>query len=128
MPAITNDYTRCEMLNLASASNGRGPFAIRQTGSAPGSMTLKQDPFLLRDDGVWVFNLTVLALPEQEQQRFLYQSAADVMAALDRLKGDPVVEDKLPEGVTRAELLAGAENTASRILSGLKNAKPVQLP
>ncbi len=115
------------MLNLGSAPGGRGPFAIRQTGSAPGSMTLKQDPFLLRNDGVWVFNLAVFALPEPEQQRFLYQSAADVMKALESLQGDPVVEDKLPEGVSSAEVLAGAENMASRILSNLKNAKPVQL-
>jgi hypothetical protein len=50
------------------------------------------------------------------------------MKALDGLSGEPAVEDKLPEGVSRAELLASAENFASRILSGLRNAKPVQMP
>ena len=89
---------------------------------------MKQELFLLRHDGVWVLNLAVFALTEAEQQRFLYATAVDVMKALDSLTGDPVVEDKLPEGVSRNELLAGAETTASRILSGLRNAKPVQLP
>jgi hypothetical protein len=116
------------MLNLGSAPGGRGPFAVRQEGSAPGSMTLKQDPYLLRKDGVWVLNLTVFALSEEEQKQFLYATSAEVMKALEDLSVDPIVEDKLPEGVSRAELLAAAENFASRILSGLRNAKPVQIP
>lgn len=128
MPTISNDYSRCEMMNLASAPNGRGPFVIRQEGSPPGSMSMKQDPFLLRNDGVWVLNLIVFSLPEQEQQRYIYQTSADVMKALDSLQGDPVVDARLPEGVSQAELLAGVENTASRLLGGLKNAKPVHLP
>jgi hypothetical protein len=128
MPTISNNYQRCEMLNLGSGPGGRGPFAIRQEGSAPGSMSMKQERFLLRDDGVWVLNLTVFALSEAQQQRFLYPTAAHVMRALENLESDPVVDDRLPEGVSQSELLAGAENTASRLLSGLKNAKPVQLP
>jgi hypothetical protein len=128
MPTITNNYHRCEMLNLGSAPGGRGPFAIRQEGSPPGSMTMKQDLFLLRHDGVWVLNLAVFSLSEAEQQRFLYATAVDVMKALENLRGDPVVEDKMPEGVSKSDLLAGAESTASRLLSGLKNARPVQLP
>jgi hypothetical protein len=128
MPALSNTYTRCEMLNLGSAPNGRGPFAIRQEGNAPGSMTLKQDLFLLRNDGVWVLNLTVFSLSEKEQERFLYQTSADVMSAIEKLPRDPVVEDRLPEGVSREEMLSGATSTASRLLSGLRNARPVQLP
>lgn len=127
MPAISNDYTRCEMLNLGSAPGGRGPFAIRQEGSAPGSMTLQQERFLLRHDGVWVMNLCVLGLPEKEQEKFLYATSTDVMQALEKLTGDPVVDDKLPEGKSKAELMAEIENTASRILSGLRNAQPVSM-
>jgi hypothetical protein len=91
-------------------------------------MTFKQDPYLLRDDGVWVLNLAVFALTEKEQQRFLYPTSTEVMKALETLPGEPVVEDKLPEGVSAAEIMAGAESTASRILSGLRNAKRVELP
>src|SRR6187455_2228678 len=101
MPAISNDHRRCEMLNLGSGPGGRGPFAIRQEGSAPGSMTLKQDIFFLRKDGVWVLNLTVFALPETEQQQFMYDTTVNVMKALESLSGDPVVDDKLPAGTSR---------------------------
>jgi hypothetical protein len=128
MPAISNDYTRCQMLNLASGPHGRGPFVIRQEGSPPDSTTLQQDPFLLRDDGVWVINLTVFSLKEEEQKRFIYPTSVDVIKALDSLHGDPVVEAKLPEGVSKAQLLAALETTASRLLHGLKNAKPVPMP
>jgi hypothetical protein len=124
MPAVSNDYTRCEMLNLGSAPGGRGPFAIRQEGSAPGSMTLVQERFLLRHDGVWVLNLTVLSLPEKEQEKFLYATSTDVMKALENLTGDPVVDDKLPEGKSKAQVMAEIETTASRLMSGLRNAKP----
>ena len=127
MPIISNDHSRCEMLNLGSAPNGRGPFAIRQVGSPPGSMTLQEDPYLLRNDGTWVINLAVFSLPEEEQQRFFYSTAADVIKALDNLPGSPVVEGGLPDGVSREEALAGLETTASRLLRGLKNAKPTRV-
>lgn len=127
MPALTNDYTRCQMLNLASAPGGRGPFVIRQEGSPPHSTTLQQDPFLLRDDGVWVLNLTVFSLKEEEQKRFIYPTTVDVLKAFENLHGDPVVEASLPAGVSREELLAAAESMASQVLRGLKNAKPVPI-
>jgi len=123
MPTIANDYNRCEMLNLGSAPGGRGPFAIRQEGSAPGSMTLQQERFLLRHDGVWVLNITALSLPEKEQDKFLYATSTEVMAVLEKLTGDPVVEDKLPEGKSKAEVLALLEASASRLVSGLRNAR-----
>ena len=128
MATISNDYTRCQMLNLASAPGGRGPFVIRQEGCPPESTSLQQDPFLLRDDGVWVLNLTVFSLKEEEQQRFIYSSSGDVLKALESLHGDAKVEAKLPEGVSKAELLAAAESTASRLLRGLKTAQPVPMP
>jgi len=39
-----------------------------------------------------------------------------------------VVEAQLPDGVSKAQLMAGAESTASRLLRGLKNAKAVPMP
>lgn len=101
---------------------------IRQEGSPPDSTSLQQDPFLLRDDGVWVINLTVFSLKEEEQKRFIYPTSVEVVKALDSLQGDAVVEAKLPEGVSKAELLVAAESTASRLLRGLKNAQPVPMP
>lgn len=128
MPTISNDYTRCQMLNLGSAPGGRGPFVIRQEGSPPESTNLQQDPYLLRDDGVWVLNLIVFSLKEEDQKRFYYPTSVDVLKALDTLQGDAKVEAKLPDGVSRAELLAAAEATASRLLRGLQNAKSMPLP
>jgi hypothetical protein len=128
MPAISNDYTRCQMLNLASAPGGRGPFVIRQEGSPPDSTSLQQDSFLLRNDGVWVLNLTVFFLREEEQQRFIYPTSVEVLKALESLHGDAVVEAKLPEDASKAELLAAAGKTASRLLRELKNARPATMP
>ena len=128
MPAISNDYTRCQMLNLASAPGGRGPFVIRQEGSPPDSTSLQQDSFLLRNDGVWVLNLTVFFLREEEQQRFIYPTSVEVLKALENLHGDAVVEAKLPEDASKAELLAAAGKTASRLLRELKNARPATMP
>ena len=128
MATITNDYTRCELLNLGSAPNGRGPFIIRQTGSPPDSMTLQQDPYLLRKDGVWVINLAVFSLSEEDQSKFLYSNSVEAITALNNLLGKPLVESHLPVGVTREQALAGAETTASRLLMGIKGAKSFQVP
>src|SRR5262245_31678854 len=127
MPAISNDYHRCEMLNLGTAPGGRGPFVIRQEGSAPGSMTMRQEIFLLRRDGVWVINLVALSLSEKEQEQFLYETSVEVLKTLDGLPRDSAVDDKLPEGASREQLMAGIETTASRILGGLRNARAVNL-
>ena len=82
MPVISNDYRRCEMLNLGSAPGGRGPFVIRQLGFPPGSMNLKEDAFWLRNDGVWILNLCVFVLSEEKQKQFIYPTSAEVMKAL----------------------------------------------
>lgn len=128
MATLSNDYSRCELYNAASAPNGRGPFFIRQLGRSPGSTSLENDPFLLRKDGVWVLNLRVYTLSETEQQQFMYNTMAEVMQVLDSLEGPPVIEEQLPEGVTRQEILSKAEAALSRMVSAINNAKPCSLP
>jgi hypothetical protein len=128
MSAISNDSTRCEVLNLGSAPKGRGPFAIRQEGTPPGDTTLKQYCFLLRNDGVWVLNLTVFSLTEQEQQRFLYPTSASARKTLASLQGNPVVEAKTPGGLSGEELITRARDTARRLRSGLSNDPQLQFP
>ena len=49
---------------------------------------MQQDPFLLRDDGVWVINLTVFSLKEEEQKRFMYPTPVEVLKALENLPGE----------------------------------------
>lgn len=54
MRSITNDYKACEVWNLASHGDERGPFLIVQFGDAPHDERLRDQMFLLRKDGQWV--------------------------------------------------------------------------
>jgi len=128
MATITNDYNRCELYNVGSAPNGRGPFFIRQLGTSPGNVSVSNDPYLLRKDGVWVLTLRVYTLSEEEREQFMYASAAEVMQVLDGLDGPPVIEDQLPEGITRQEVLSKAETAISRLMNAIKQAKPCSMP
>ncbi len=128
MPSLSNDYKRCKLFNMASAPNGRGPFFIRQLGTSPGNLSISNDPYLLRKDGVWVLNLRVFSLSEAEQHEFMYATTAEVMQMLDGLEGPPVIEDQVPDGVTRQELLSKAEVALSRMVTAMKNAKPFVMP
>lgn len=128
MASLSNDYKRCELFNAASAPNGRGPFFIRQLATSPGNHSLSNDPYLLRNDGVWVLNLRVFTLSEAEQQKFMYATIAEVMQVLDSLEGAPAFEDQLPEGATRQEILSKAEVALSRMMTAMKNAKPYAMP
>lgn len=123
MPTISNSYHQCELLNLGYGPNQRGPFLIRQTGSPPGSMTLKQDRFLLRKDGTWVINLAVFVLSEAEKEQFLYNDAAEAVMLLDGLSGDPVIEADLPSGKSIEELTAAAQTTITGLWGRIQNAK-----
>lgn len=128
MPAIANYLDHCELLNLGYGPQGRGPFVLRQQGSVPGSFDLSQNVYLLRKDGVWVLNFSVFALPEADQEAFFYPTTADAMNMLTSLSGGPpVIEMGLPEGKTIAELQAATEQTASRLMSRLREAQRVSL-
>lgn len=127
MPALTNNHQNCELLNLGYGPAGRGPFLVRQEGSPPGSMTLKQERFLLRKDGTWVINLAVFSLPEREQQAFLHDTSADALMLLDGLTGDPVVEADLPAGKSIEELTAAATSTITGLGSRIRDAKASNL-
>jgi hypothetical protein len=123
MATITNNFRNCELLNLGYGPKGRGPFVVRQEGSAPGSMTLRQDRFLLRKDGTWVLNLAVFALPEKEKEQFLYATSTEVLNVLDGLTGTPLVEADLPPGKSFEELRVAAESTLTGIWGRIRNAK-----
>ncbi|MEZ0276807.1 MAG: hypothetical protein ACAH88_18000 [Roseimicrobium sp.] len=127
MPALTNNYQSCELLNLGYGPGGRGPFLIRQEGSTPGSTTFQQERFLLRKDGTWVINLAVFTLSEKEQAQFLYDSSADALSVLDSLRGDPVVESAIPEGKSMEELRAAAQTTITGLWGRIQNANPSKM-
>ena len=66
MKILTNNVADCQLLNLETGQNRRGPYVLRQDGVAPGSMHVKTHRFLLRRDGTWVNSLAVYVLPEAE--------------------------------------------------------------
>jgi hypothetical protein len=124
---LTNDCHDCELLNLGYNKDGRGPYVLRQDGVPPDSLDSQEYRFLLRKDLTWVLNLTVFALPEKEQEQFIFQNAAELHAAVENLIGKPVVEDALPAGKTRAELSAGIETTLSKVWSRMREARATKL-
>jgi hypothetical protein len=124
MPALSNNYQNCELLNLAYGPNGRGPFVVRQEGSPPGSLTFDQDRYLLRKDGTWVLNLAVFVLPEKEKEQFLFETSAEALDALKGLAGEPMVETGLPKGKSKEEIKAAAQSTITGIWGRMRDAKP----
>jgi hypothetical protein len=128
MRILTNDYRDCELLNLGTNPNGHGPYVIRQDGVPPGSSSSQEDRFLLRKDGTWVLDVTAFTLPEEEgEQQFVFRNAAELYATVQELGGNPVVEDKLPPGKSRAELTTAVETTISRVWSQIKEARAKRL-
>ncbi|WP_050028739.1 hypothetical protein [Verrucomicrobium sp. BvORR034] len=122
MATLTNSYHNCEILNLGYGPGGRGPFIVRQEASAPGSMTLQLDRFLLRKDGTWVLNLAVFALTEKEKEDFLYENTGAVVALLSELAGDPLVDTSLPEGTSIEKLKAAAQSTITGLWGKISRA------
>jgi len=115
MRVLTNDYRDFELLNLGYQPDGRGPYVVQQEGIPPASVANEEDGFLLRKDGVWVLNLAVFALPEEEQAQFVFEEIADVFATVDKLVGLPAVEDQLPAGKTPGQLMAALQSTQDRL-------------
>ena len=123
MPTLSNSYDRCQLLNLGVGLQGRGPYLIRQQGSAPGSITLTQDRFFLRKDGTWVLSLAVYILTDEEKEQFLYTSSADATERLSTLSGDPVVEATVPTDKSPEELMRAAEVTITGLWGHLNRAE-----
>jgi hypothetical protein len=123
MAALTNNYNHCQLLNLGYGPKGRGPFVVRQQGSAPGSMTFSDETFLLRKDGAWVINLAVFALPEKDKEQFIYQTSGEAMQLMSDLVGEPVVEAGLPKGTSVEQLKAAAQTTLTGIWGKIRQAQ-----
>jgi hypothetical protein len=128
MPAISNDIQRCEVMNLAWAANGHGPYLIRQEGYPPGSTDFKPQRYLLQKDGRWLLNLAFVLLPEDEQEAQLFHSLKEVLTLLDQLASKSVRADStLPQGVTAEEIMMQFERCTHRILRGLRSCTPQPL-
>ena len=124
MATITNNYNQCQLLNLGHGPKGRGPFVVRQQGTAPGSLTFHEESFLLRKDGTWVINLAVFALPEKDKENFFFPTSAEAIQLLDSLVGEPLIESALPQGTSVEQLRAAAQSTITGLWGRIREAKP----
>ncbi len=128
MPALSNDASRCEIMNLAFSQQGHGPYLIRQEGYPPGSNDFKPQRYLLQKDGRWLLNLAFVLLPEAEQETQLFHSLKEVLTLLDQLAAQPVRADStLPQDTTPEEVMAQFERCTHRILRGLRSCTPQPL-
>ena len=127
MRTLTNLYQDFDLINLGYHSSGRGPYVIRQDGIPPGSETVEEDRFFLRNDGVWVINFSVGTLPEEVQNAFLLDEIADVQKLIESLSGKPIVQSEIPSGMTKDEILQAMEGTQSRIWQRIREAKASRL-
>lgn len=125
MPVLTNYADQCELINLGSASDGRGPYFMRQSGYAPTSTTFKNDVFFLRKDGTWVINLNALTQSEEAiRANFLFSSAGDIAKLMDEISAKPTAaEDQLPADKTPAQISAILDSTASKLISKIRSSK-----
>ena len=57
------------------------------------------------------------------QDSLFFQDAAELYSTVEKLLGKPVVEDALPPGESRAELLAAIETTISKVGSRMREAR-----
>lgn len=122
MAALCNDPARCEVMNLGWATNGHGPYLVRQEGYEPGSSTFQPLRFILQKDGRWLSNLAFVMLSEVEQEAQLFHSMREVARFLDGLATKPLVADSaLPPGVSESEILRRFEQCTHRILRGLRS-------
>lgn len=128
MPALSNDAARCEVINLAWAPGGHGPYLVRQEGYPPGSTDFRPQRFLLQKNGRWLLNLAFVMLPEAEQEAQLFHSLKDVLVLLDQIAGQPVQADyELPTGTSADEIMKHFENCTHRILRGMKTCSTMPL-
>lgn len=128
MPLLCNDAAHCEVMNLAWAPGGHGPYLVRQEGYLPDSTDFRPQRFLLQKDGRWLLNLAFVMLPEAGQEAQLFHSLTDVLVLLDQIAGQPVKADAaLPPGTNADEVMAHFEQCTHRILRGMRTCSTMPL-
>ena len=122
MRTLTNDHHDFLLINLGLATNGRGPYAIRQDGVPPGSISQQEDRFYLGKDGTWKLNFLVY-LEESTIDEFLFESIAEVHQCVLSLVGKPSVRGELPDGTTKTDVLTAIERVSNRFAQAMQQNK-----
>jgi hypothetical protein len=110
MRTLTNDYRDCKIIKIDPA-DPTSPSAVMQEGCDPNDPTYRTRMFYLQRDGKWIDEVARSTRPDSEGGDVLFQSSAEALQVLGRLRGKPVVRD-MP--VTEADV----KNYVARVGSG----------
>ena len=122
MRALTNDYRDCKIIKIDPA-DPTSPYGVMQEGYDPNDPTYRTRMFYLQRDGQWIDEIARSARPDSEGGDVLFETSAEALELLGRLRGKPVVRD-LP--VSQDEM----KNYLARVGSGSPagTAAPISRP
>jgi hypothetical protein len=92
MRALTNDYRDCKIIKIDPA-DPTSPYGVMQEGYDPNDPTYRTRMFYLQRDGQWIDEVTRSTRPDSEGGDVLFETSADALELLGRLRGKPVVRD-----------------------------------
>ena len=92
MRALTNDYKDCKIIKIDPA-DPTSPYGVMQEGYDPNDPTYRTRMFYLQRDGQWIDEIARSARPDSEGGDVLFESSAEALELLGRLRGKPVVRD-----------------------------------
>lgn len=65
-------------------------------------------------------------LVESKVPDFLYDSVAEAHECILSLTGTPTVDDKLPEGKTKEDVMRAMDSLNSKLAQAIRDRKPIQ--
>lgn len=110
MEKLTNTYSRCTLTNVNPEHPVHGPFIISQEAYDPEDPRFTATLFLLRSDGVWIDELAVEQLPEEDQLLIFHESVESAARMLRALDGEPEIERHRLTAQDLRAMIAGWKN------------------
>lgn len=92
MRTLTNDYKDCKIIKV-DPTDPTSPSAVMQEGCDPNDPTYRMRMFYLQRDGKWIDEVARSTRPDFEGGDILFESSAEALQILGRLRGKPVVRD-----------------------------------
>ena len=132
MPAplrvITNDHRDCKLFKL-DREDPASPYAVTQEGCDPNDPKYRMRMFYLQRDGQWIEEVARSTRPDSEGGDILFESSAEALKVLSRLRGKPVVrrlpvsEDDAKKYVERVSSGASPQELMRQFLARYRAAK-----
>ena len=115
MAAVSNDFSRFQIVNLHDDSPGRGPFMVTQRGSIPSDASLMDHDFMLSRGGEWVDWMEVLGGDPAAWEEVVFDTIQDVLEVVELLSGPARVRvGRRPADEVLAQLARVASNGGIR--------------